>query len=77
MTDQASATGAVVDFVGNARFAGFPSEAVAIAKRCIIDGLGVLLAGSTQAAGEILQAHVRGTDARGDATVLGAKPFSR
>jgi 2-methylcitrate dehydratase PrpD len=75
MTDQASATGAVVDFVGNARFARFPNEAIALAKRCIIDGLAVLLAGSTQSAGEILHAHVRGTDTRRDATVLGPNPF--
>jgi 2-methylcitrate dehydratase PrpD len=75
MTDQASATSAVVEFVRGARFAEFPAEAVAIAKRCIIDGLGVTLAGSTQDAGEILRAHVLGTDTRTDATVLGAKPF--
>jgi 2-methylcitrate dehydratase PrpD len=75
MTDQESATGAVVRFVVGARFAGFPDEAVAIAKRCIIDGLAVLLAGSTQPAGEIVHAHVEGTDTRRDATVLGPKPF--
>jgi 2-methylcitrate dehydratase PrpD len=75
MADQDSATGAVVRFVAGARFARFPVEAVAIAKRCIIDGLGVLLAGSTQSAGEIVRAHVEGTDTRRDATVLGANPF--
>jgi 2-methylcitrate dehydratase PrpD len=75
MTDKESATGAVVRFVVGARFAGFPAEAVAIAKRCIIDGLGVLLAGSMQPAGEIVHAHVEGTDTRRDATVLGPKPF--
>src|SRR6478752_4652709 len=58
MSDQESATAAVVRFVVGARFAGFPAEAVAIAKRCIIDGLGVLLAGSTQPAGEIVHAQV-------------------
>jgi 2-methylcitrate dehydratase PrpD len=75
MPDQDSATGAVVRFVVGAQFAGFPAEAVAIAKRCIIDGLGVLLAGSTQPAGEIVHAHVEGADTRHDATVLGPKPF--
>ena len=75
MADQDSATAAVVRFVVGARFAGFPADAVAIAKRCIIDGLGVLLAGSTQPAGEILRAHVEGTDTRHEATVLGPKPF--
>jgi 2-methylcitrate dehydratase PrpD len=75
MTAQASATRAVVDFVRGARFSAFPPEAVAIAKRCIVDGLAVTLAGSTQDAGEIVHAHVRGTDARKDATVLGRRPF--
>src|SRR5262245_65780699 len=75
MRDQPSATGAVVSFIGAARFDGFPREAVAIAKRCIVDGLGVLLAGSTQAAGEILHAHVRGSDSRAESTVLGPVPF--
>ncbi len=75
MTDQATATGAVVEFIGRARFADFPSEAVEIAKRCIIDGLGVLLAGSTQEAGTILHEHVRGTDTRAESTVLGPAPF--
>jgi 2-methylcitrate dehydratase PrpD len=75
MTDQAAATGAVVDFIGRARFADFPAEAVALAKRCIVDGLGVLLAGSTQDAGEILHEHVRGSDARSESTVLGRAPF--
>jgi 2-methylcitrate dehydratase PrpD len=75
MTDQAAATGAVVEFIGRARFADFPSDAVAIAKRCIIDGLGVLLAGSTQEAGRILHEHVRGTDSRSESTVLGPAPF--
>ncbi len=75
MTEPATATGAVVDFIGGARFAALPSEAITIAKRCIIDGLGVLLAGSTQDAGKILYAHVQGADPRTDATVFGPKPF--
>jgi 2-methylcitrate dehydratase PrpD len=75
MTEPATATGAVVDFIGRMRFAALPADAIAIAKRCIIDGLGVLLAGSTQDAGSILYAHVQGTDPRTDATVFGLKPF--
>jgi 2-methylcitrate dehydratase PrpD len=75
MTQQQTATGAVVDFIGRASFAGLPTEAIAIAKRCIVDGLGVLLAGSTQDAGRILHEHVRGTDPRTDSTVFGRAPF--
>jgi 2-methylcitrate dehydratase PrpD len=75
MSHQETATEAVVAFIGGTRFADLPDEAIEIGKRCIIDGLGVLLAGSTQDAGRILHEHVRGTDTRADATVLGAQPF--
>ena len=75
MTDQARATGAVVDFISRARWTDFPAEAVVIAKRCIIDGLGVMLAGSTQEAGRILREYVRGTDSRSDSTAFGPAPF--
>jgi 2-methylcitrate dehydratase PrpD len=75
MNDTSSATSAVVDFVGAARFETLPPEAVAIGKRCIIDGLGVLLAGATQDAGRILHEHVRGSDPRTEATVLGPTPY--
>ena len=75
MTEQTTASGAVVEFISRARLAEFPSDAIAIAKRCIIDGLGVLLAGSTQDAGRILYDHVLGADSRSDATVFGPRPF--
>ncbi len=70
-----TATGAVVEFICRSRLSEFPAEALAIAKRCIIDGLGVMLAGSTQDAGRILREHVRGADACTDATVFGPGPF--
>jgi 2-methylcitrate dehydratase PrpD len=69
------ATRAVVDFIGAARLAAMPPEAISIAKRCIIDGLGVMLAGATQDAGKILHAHVQGVDSRREATVFGPEPF--
>ena len=75
MTPPSTATGAVVEFIQTARLAAFPADALAIGKRCIIDGLGVLLAGSTQDAGRILHAHVQGADARTAATVFGPRPF--
>jgi 2-methylcitrate dehydratase PrpD len=75
MTEPALATRAVVDFIGAARYAAMPPEAIAIAKRCIIDGLGVMLAGATQDAGKILHAHVQGVDARREATVFGPAPY--
>lgn len=75
MTTTITATGAVVDFIMRARLADFPAEALTIAKRCIVDGLGVLLAGATQDAGRILHEHVQGADPRAEATVFGPRPF--
>ena len=71
----ASVTSEVIKFIENVSFQDFPEEALAIAKRCIIDGLGVILAGSTQPAGRILHEHVFGKDTRTDASVLGAEGF--
>ena len=75
MTDQVRVTAAVVDFISRARWKDFPAEAVVIAKRCIIDGLGVMLAGSTQDAGRILRDYVHDTDARADSTAFGPEAF--
>jgi len=63
-------TDAVVEFIVSETFAGLPAEAVRIGKRCIIDGLGVMLAGSTQEAGRILRAYVHETDSRAEATAF-------
>lgn len=70
-----TATGAVVEFIRRARFADFPKEALDIGKRCIADGLAVMLAGSTQPAGRIVTDYVGGAAARAQATVFGPAPF--
>ena len=75
MSDQQRATSAVVDFVDRARWPDFPQEAVRIAKRCVIDGLGVMLAGSTQDAGRILRGYVRTVDGKPESTAFGPEPF--
>jgi 2-methylcitrate dehydratase PrpD len=75
MNEHVSATEAVISFVGGARLATFPAEAVAIAKRCIIDGLGVMLAGSTQPAGRILKEYSAGASTRAESSVLGPAGF--
>jgi 2-methylcitrate dehydratase PrpD len=85
MTEQLRATDAVVEFIARSRWPEFPSEAVVLAKRCVIDGLGVMLAGSTSSASAILRDYARGDAARGptgveasasgEATVFGADPF--
>jgi 2-methylcitrate dehydratase PrpD len=75
MTDDARITAAVVEFIGAATFEHFPAEAIATGKRCIIDALGVMLAGSTQDAGSILRGYIRETDSRAEATAFGPGVF--
>ena len=75
MTDQTSATRAVVDFIASTSFADIPSDAIDIGRRCIADGIGVILAGSTTRASEILRAQVREDGSRAEATILGRDSF--
>lgn len=75
MSSQQHATGAVVDFVSRTRWQDFPQEAVAIGKRCLIDGIGVMLAGSTQDASRILRGYLREADVRTESTAFGPEPF--
>jgi 2-methylcitrate dehydratase PrpD len=75
MTRQTRATGAVVDFIAGARWPEFPSDAIALARRCVIDGLGVMLAGSTTGASLILREYVRTSDAGAEATAFAPEPF--
>jgi len=70
-----TATPAVVDFIEQARFDDFPGEAVRIAKHCIIDGLGVMLAGATQTAGEIVRDLAADAGAKAEATIFGRAPI--
>jgi 2-methylcitrate dehydratase PrpD len=74
-TNDVRATSAVLDFIGRARWPEFPPEAVALAKRCVIDGLGVMLAGSTTRASTILREYTRASDSRADATAFAPEPF--
>ncbi|MDG2091476.1 MAG: MmgE/PrpD family protein [Gammaproteobacteria bacterium] len=74
-TTDESVSHAVVSFIQSVQYQDFSDEAIALAKRCIIDGLGVMLAGSTQPAGQILYDYVKGTDTRSQTTVFGSNPF--
>ena len=75
MSDPSAATPAVIRFIEQARYDEFPAEAISIAKNCIIDGLGVMLAGSTQTAGQILQSFAKDADTNAEATVFGPTPI--
>ena len=75
MSEQVRATGAVVDFITSVRWRDFPAEAIRLAKRCVIDGLGVMLAGSTTEGGGILRDHVRSSERTEESTAFAPHPF--
>jgi 2-methylcitrate dehydratase PrpD len=75
VSEQVRATGAVVDFIMRARREDAPPEAIALAKRCVVDGLGVMLAGSTTPASRIQRDVVRSGGGAGEATSIGAEPL--
>ena len=68
-------TRAVADFIGSVRLEDFPPESLEIGKRCIIDGLGVMLAGSVQPAARIVAEHSAAAGSRHEATAFGQQPF--
>jgi len=70
-----SITSAVVDFIDSARLDRMPAEAIAIGKRCIVDGLGVVLAGSAQPGARILADYHADNGARGESTVFARTPL--
>ena len=75
LKDQVRETGAVVDFIADVKWQDFPPEAVSLAKRCVIDGLGVILAGSTTQGSAILRSYIQTSEGGEEATVLGQQVF--
>src|SRR4051794_7483719 len=67
----AGATAAVVDFICRTPAGGFPDRAIAEAKRCLVDGFGVILAGATIHGSRIVREHVRASSAPGASTIFG------
>ena len=76
MSNETRATAAVIDYVTQTGLDAFPREAVGLAKQCIIDGLGVILAGTAARGTGIVRDYVRAGRETGEATVLGAEPFA-
>jgi 2-methylcitrate dehydratase PrpD len=76
MSNETRATAAVIEYVTRSGLDHFPREAVSLAKQCIIDGLGVILAGSAARGTTIVRDYVRAGKEVGEATVLGGETFS-
>jgi 2-methylcitrate dehydratase PrpD len=75
VSEQVRATGAVVDFITRARWQDFPAEAIRLGKRCVIDGLGVMLAGSATQGSGILRDHIQSSRQTEEATAFATQPF--
>ena len=65
-------TDALTSFITTTRLASMPADVVAQARRCLVDGFGVVLAGSTVRGSEIVRDYVRSVGARKEATAIGA-----
>jgi len=67
----AGTTRAVIDFMSNASFDRVPTRVVDEAKRCLIDGFGVVLAGATVHGSAIVREYIKASSALSGATILG------
>jgi 2-methylcitrate dehydratase PrpD len=72
----AGTTDAVVTFIEATRFDDLPAPVVLQGKRCLIDGLGVALAGTTVRGSAIVRDYVSTCGGRPEATVLGSEPIA-
>jgi 2-methylcitrate dehydratase PrpD len=64
-------TKALVDFITKASFDRMPPKAVDEAKRCLIDGFGVVIAGATVHGSAIVREHIKRSGRQSGATILG------
>src|SRR5437588_2589757 len=70
------ATAAVVAFAGSARLDSFPDAVIAQARRCLIDGFAVMLAGAAVRGSAIVRDYVKSAARSGRSTVLGPERLS-
>lgn len=64
----------VAGFVADAKFSDYPAEAIRIARRCVLDGLGVMLAGSDQECTRIVREFGLKNGQDSGATAFGKDP---
>jgi 2-methylcitrate dehydratase PrpD len=70
-TETSGVTEEISDFVVSSGYESFPPEAVDLAKRCIIDGLGVMIAGMREPSVQIIREYVHATGGVRESTLLG------
>jgi 2-methylcitrate dehydratase PrpD len=61
----------ISDFVFSSDYGCFPPRAVDLAKRCVIDGLGVMIAGMREPSVQIIKEYVRTIAGAPESTILG------
>jgi 2-methylcitrate dehydratase PrpD len=66
-----STTAAAAAFIESVNYAAIPSDAVRIGTRCLLDGLGLFVAGSEEHSVEIIADEAEHTGGRPDALLLG------
>jgi 2-methylcitrate dehydratase PrpD len=69
------ATDALTAFITKTTLTSMPPDVVQQAKRCLVDGVGVILAGSTVKGTEIVRDYVRTVGTKKEATAVGAGGF--
>jgi 2-methylcitrate dehydratase PrpD len=65
------ATEAIANFIAHASLAAMPLDVIEQGRRCLVDGFGVILAGSTVRGSAIIRDYVRVATDRAEATLLG------
>jgi 2-methylcitrate dehydratase PrpD len=68
-----SLTQEVAEFIVRTTYQDIPLEAIKIAKRCLIDGTGVILSGSTDKASILLREYLKSMGGKAESSVLGSK----
>jgi 2-methylcitrate dehydratase PrpD len=73
MEKSESLTQEVAGFIVRTTYQDIPLEAIKIAKRCLIDGTGVTLSGSTDKASLILREYLKNMGGKPESSLLGSK----
>ena len=71
MNESKTLTGAAASFAANLTYDDLPEDVLKIAKRCVLDGLAVQLAGSEQEAIDVAEKYVRRIGGSADSRVVG------
>jgi len=71
MEKQQPLTQEVASFIVRTTYEDLPSEAIKIAKRCLIDGTGITLSGSTDPSSVILRKYLESLGGKPEASVIG------